>query len=36
MALKDKFVVRLTADQRTELEQLAATGTHAQVRRSAG
>ena len=26
MALKDKFVVRLTADQRQELEHLAATG----------
>jgi transposase len=29
MALKDKLVVRLTAVQRTELEQLVATGTHA-------
>jgi len=26
MALKDKFVVRLTAEQRTELERLATTG----------
>jgi hypothetical protein len=26
MALKDKFVVRLTAEQRQELTQLAATG----------
>ena len=26
MALKDKFIVRLTAEQRHELEQLAATG----------
>ncbi len=29
MALKDKFVVRLTASQRQQLEQLAATGTRS-------
>jgi transposase len=29
MALKDKFVVRLTAQQRQQLEQLAATGTRS-------
>jgi transposase len=29
MALKDKFIVRLTAEQRHELEQLAATGERA-------
>jgi transposase len=29
MALKDKFVVRLTAEQRHALEQMAATGQHA-------
>jgi transposase len=29
MALKDKFVVRLTAEQRQELEGLAATGTRS-------
>jgi hypothetical protein len=36
MALKDKFVVRLTAEQRGQLEQLAGTGTHpaATIRRA--
>lgn len=29
MAVKDKFVVRLTTEQRGQLEQLLATGTHA-------
>lgn len=29
MALKDKFIVHLTAEQRRELEKLAATGRHA-------
>jgi transposase len=29
MALKDKFVVRLTADQRARLEQMIAAGRHA-------
>lgn len=29
MALKDKFVVRLTSDQRTQLEQLIGAGRHA-------
>lgn len=29
MAVKDKFLVRLTADQRTQLEQMIAAGRHA-------
>ena len=29
MALKDKFLVRLSADQRTQLEQMIAAGRHA-------
>lgn len=29
MALKDKFLVRLTSDQRTQLEQMIAAGRHA-------
>jgi len=28
MALKDKFIIRLTVEQRQELEKLATTGTH--------
>lgn len=29
MALKDKFLVRLTSDQRSQLEQMIAAGRHA-------